>query len=494
MSAINYFDTLDDWEEIERRSQNQLTKDDGYVPWGTNLVEGAKDLAGRAVGQLQEWAEEDPDTWTDDALRLMGRGVEGAGSAMADWESRSEEGELGLRSAAGTALRFMNWSSEQGARLGRTGARALGVNEELGGFLGSFLPEAIGTKGLSKVAQVGKATKQIRKLRKLGYGLEVDDITKGRHAFAHATDVIPEPSVWDDALTASTANKTARRRLGKIHEQAESANAKIIERQKLGKKLSADIDPDELIRRKTLKDSGFKMDRKQLKSELLELQDKGMSFEDAKKQLLGDEPFWIDNRTGEPIALQYNTKDPTKPYMPGQWSRRQRGGKRTLLTEQQSVGPGETAFTKYNAKTNKVELLVKKGDEIHHWNSIIDKSSAYVGLSTQEAKELTGLVRKSGWMFGDNKANLIKMIRGDHKKIHAFMRESGIEGAKARKVMEKLYSGKSIEERFKILRGFMEHVQGAVDEELVRMGYQIPASHAAAQSANRKVLQTIKMP
>ena len=248
------------------------------------------------------------------------------------------------------------------------------------------------------------------------------------------------------------------------------------------------------MNRKELKAPGFKMDRKQLKSELLELQDKGMSFEDAKKQLLGDEPMWIDNITGEPISLQRNTKDPKKTRFIGWRSRLKRGPKRTLLTEQQSLGPGETAFTKYNAQTNKVELLVRKGDEIHHWNSIIDKSSAYVGLSTQEAKELTGLVREAGWMFGDNKANLIKMIRSDHKKIHAFMRENGIEGLTARKMMEKLYAGKSVKERFKILRGFMEHVQGAVDEELVRMGYQIPPSHAAAQAANREVLKTIKMP
>ena len=74
------------------------------------------------------------------------------------------------------------------------------------------------------------------------------------------------------------------------------------------------------------------------------------------------------------------------------------------------------------------------------------------------------------------------------------MRENGIEGLTARKMMEKLYKGKSVEDRFKILRGFMEHVQGAVDEELVRMGYQIPKAHAAAQDANREVLKTIKMP
>ena len=163
----------EDWEEVTFRSQSHLNDGSAYVPSGTGLVEGAKDLATRTVSQLQEWAEEDPDTWTDDLLRLTGGGIKDVGNTLADWESRSEEGELGLRSAAGTALRFMNWSSEQGARLGRTGARAVGVNEELGGFLGSFLPEAIGTKGLSKAAQVARSAKQIQRLNKAGYAIDV---------------------------------------------------------------------------------------------------------------------------------------------------------------------------------------------------------------------------------------------------------------------------------------------------------------------------------
>ena len=290
-----------------------------------------------------------------------------------------------------------------------------------------------------------------------------------------------------EARLASKVGKASK--VAKISKAAKMSD-KISELQQLGKKTSSRIDPDEMLRRGTLEPAGFKMNRKEIKAEIVKLQDKVMSLEYAKKQLLGDgETFWIDNQTGEPISIQYNSKDPNKPHMVGWWSRGKRGGKRTLLTEQQSIGPDETAFTKYNAKTNKVELLVKKGDEIHHWNSIIDKSSAYVGLNTQEAKKLTGLVRESGWMFGDNKANLIKMIRSDHKKIHAFMRENGIEGVNARKAMEKLYASKSVEERFAILRGFMEHVQGAVDEELVRMGYQMPPAHAAAQEANRKLLQ-----
>ena len=115
---MSYANVYDDWEAIQARSQRRLNTGKPYVPWGTGLVEGAKDLGGRAVKQLQEWAKEDPDTWTDDALRLMGGGLKNFGNTMADLERRSEEGEVGIRSAAGTALRFMNWSSEQGARLG----------------------------------------------------------------------------------------------------------------------------------------------------------------------------------------------------------------------------------------------------------------------------------------------------------------------------------------------------------------------------------------
>ena len=277
-------------------------------------------------------------------------------------------------------------------------------------------------------------------------------------------------------------------KLTKLQKAVAKSESQIANLQKLGKKTSSRIDPDEMVRRRTLTDPGFKLDRKGMKKELIKLQDEGMSLEDAKKNLLGDEPMWIDNQTGEPISIQKNTKEPNNPRLIGWWSRQVRGPKRTRLTEQQSLGPGETVYTKYNAKTNKVELQVRKGDEIHHWNSIIDKSSAYVGLSAKESKKLTGLVREAGWMFGDDKANLIRMVRGDHKLIHNFMKENDIEGVSARLRMEKLYKGKSVEERFKILRGFMDNVQGAVDEELVKMGYPMPKAHAKAQDANRKYL------
>lgn len=214
--------------------------------------------------------------------------------------------------------------------------------------------------------------------------------------------------------------------------------------------------------------------------------EEGMDIKDVRKSILGDEQFWTDLATGEKYAI-HSAKGKGITLV-GQSSRGQRGAKRTLMTEQQSLATGEQVFAKYNSKGNIVDLLIKEGDEIHHWNSLIDKAPAYKGLNTQQAKELTSMAREAGWFLGDHKNNLIKMTRGDHKAIHAWMRQNSIEGAKASKIMEKMYEGKSVKERFKIFRGFMEYVQGGVDEQLIKMGYSMPEMHKLAQEANRKLI------
>ena len=218
--------------------------------------------------------------------------------------------------------------------------------------------------------------------------------------------------------------------------------------------------------------------------------EEGMDIKDVRKSILGDEQFWTDLETGEKYAI-HSAKGKGITLV-GQSSRGQRGAKRILMTEQQSLASGEQVFAKYNSKGNIVDLLVKEGDEIHHWNSLIDKAPAYKGLNTQQAKEFTSMAREAGWFLGDHKNNLLKMTRGDHKAIHAWMRQNGIEGAKAGKIMEKMYEGKSVKERFKIFRGFMEYVQGGVDEQLVKMGYSMPEMHKLAQEANRKLIKLNK--
>ena len=232
-------------------------------------------------------------------------------------------------------------------------------------------------------------------------------------------------------------------------------------------------------------DTGKALTKSQYKAKAYNLHvTEGLDMKSVKKQMGG---FWIDPKDGTEWAVHTDKGKGVK--MIGRKARGTRDIKRKQMTLDQSTGVGEDTFVKYDSKGNISDLLVKEGDEIHHWNSLIDKSSAYVDLSRKEAQELTTMVRDAGWFFGDNKGNLLKMVREDHKKIHAWMRKNGIEGVKAQKLMEKHYKGKSVKQRFEILKGFMEYVQGGVDEELIRMGYKMSSSHKAAQKANRAVQQ-----
>ena len=247
------------------------------------------------------------------------------------------------------------------------------------------------------------------------------------------------------------------------------------------------IDKANLGRRAELANQGegFKLTRKEFKALTKKARQEGWDVDDIRKRYLAGENFWIDDVTGENIALHRDKKNPLNVRFVGQWSRGTRGPKRVKMTKYQTLATGEDVFIAYDHKTNKVALGVKKGDEIHHWNSLIDKSSAYVDLTEAQAKKLTRMIRDEGWFFGDRSENLIKMPKDAHKQIHAWMQANDIQGINAVKRMEKFYKGKSLEERLAILKGYMEYVQGGVDEELMRMGYKMPSSHKAAQKANR---------
>ena len=354
---------FDDWQEIDRRGQQYLPRDDGYVPWGTNIVEGAKDLAGRAVNQLQEWAKDDPDTWTDDALRLMGGGVKNVGNTMADWERRSEEGELGIRSAAGTALRFMNWSSEKGADIGGAAVGALGGHEDIGRFFGSFLPEAIGTKGLTKAAQIGKTTKQLSKLRKLGItDWQLDDITKGYHAMAFGDQ---PTSLLGDIKTAATTSKKARKSLGKL----ESA---VDEQLAIGKEFAKRQDN---IAKWTVEMEGA---AERLAS--------GQSKAGGKKVWRADRKIVKTRRRNIADAKVRDLIETRKSFM-------------------DDVTP------------------LKKGWERHHIAGLKWAEPLFEGLGPEDARELSKLARKHGVEFGDTFKNRHDMFKPEHNRIHVILNQ-----------------------------------------------------------------------
>ena len=134
---------LNDYEAILSRSRNGLYGTRQREPWGTGLVETAEHIAAASVATLQKWAQDDPNAWTDDALRLMGGGLKNVGTTMNDWMQRSEDGNIGLRSAAGTALRFMDWTQDKGADVGGAAIQMLGGNEKLGRFAGGMVADTL---------------------------------------------------------------------------------------------------------------------------------------------------------------------------------------------------------------------------------------------------------------------------------------------------------------------------------------------------------------
>ena len=174
---------LDDYEAIVSRSRNGLYGTRQREPWGTGLVETAEHIAAASVATLQKWAQDDPNAWTDDALRLMGGGLKNVGTTMNDWMQRSEDGNIGLRSAAGTALRFMDWTQDKGADIGGAAIQMLGGNEKLGRFAGGMVADVAlgGIVGYSakaaKAAGYAKTISTAHKLKKAG-GLGSRQATK----------------------------------------------------------------------------------------------------------------------------------------------------------------------------------------------------------------------------------------------------------------------------------------------------------------------------
>ena len=389
------------------------------------VEQGAQNLMIGAANKVKEMSK-DQEGIVDDALRLGAGGIKN----LRNW-SKDQEGihDDMLRLAGGgikNTLKIAGLTGEIGGWAGGKIAGALGVDPRIGRTVGGFAGDAVTLGGTVKALKIGSKVTKAALNKTTGIGPRLRGF-KQLVGSGKVTDVGPGIAT------------SAKKGLTKAQYKAKAYNLHVTE---------------------------------------------GLDMKSVKKQMGG---FWIDPKDGTEWAVHTDKGKGVK--MIGRKARGTRDIKRKQMTLDQSTGIGEDTFVKYDSKGNISDLLVKEGDEIHHWNSLIDKSSAYVDLSRKEAQELTTMVRDAGWLFGDNKGNLLKMVREDHKKIHAWMRRNGIEGVQAQKLMEKHYKGKSVKQRFEILKGFMEYVQGGVDEELIKMGYKMSSSHKAAQKANRAVQQ-----
>ncbi len=117
--------------------------------------------------------------------------------------------------------------------------------------------------------------------------------------------------------------------------------------------------------------------------------------------------------------------------------------------------------------------------ELHHVNAIKVYSPFFTGLKPKQAEELRKLAKGAKIYLGNDPNNLVPLLKRKHTldkdSIHTFMRENGIEGSskwpflstegnklgsydpQAR--MAALLEGRSVQERFEVLKGFRDWVQ-----------------------------------
>ena len=131
----------------------------------------------------------------------------------------------------------------------------------------------------------------------------------------------------------------------------------------------------------------------------------------------------------------------------------------------------------------------QKKFEIHHVNAIKVYSPFFVGLKPKQAEELRKLAEGAKIYLGNDPRNLVPLLKRKHTldtdSIHTFLRENGIEGSskwpflstagnklgsynpQAR--MATLLEGRSVQERFEVMKGFKEWVQDPANDHLNRL-------------------------
>ena len=136
------------YDELRKQAQLESWQrsEEQNVPLGYGLANAVEGGIQRGVGWLQEQAEDDPDTWTDDALRLMGGGL----------KNISKIPGMSLLAKVG----------ETGGGIGAGIAEMMGVDRRIGGFVGEMATDSLLGFGAGKVARTAKAARSINRLKK----------------------------------------------------------------------------------------------------------------------------------------------------------------------------------------------------------------------------------------------------------------------------------------------------------------------------------------
>ncbi len=127
--------------------------------------------------------------------------------------------------------------------------------------------------------------------------------------------------------------------------------------------------------------------------------------------------------------------------------------------------------------------------ELHHVNAIKVYQPFFSDLTPKQAEELRKLAEGAKIYLGNDPRNLVPLLKRKHRvdpdSIHTFMRENGIEGSSKwpwlttsgnklgsynpQERLIKLLEGRSVQERFEVMKGFQEWVQQPANEHLSKL-------------------------
>ena len=142
--------------------------------WVDDRMEEGQQLATSAVEQVKAWSVDDPDTWTDDALRWAGGAVKTASNwwqeSTAEQEGIRDDMLRGVGNFVGLGFKVLDAGSYYGGQIGGKVAEFIGVDSRIGGAIGNVTGDVLAggafAKGLkaAKYVQKGEALEDLTQL------------------------------------------------------------------------------------------------------------------------------------------------------------------------------------------------------------------------------------------------------------------------------------------------------------------------------------------
>ena len=121
------------------------------TPIGKEFADSLEEFGHNAVNTVTKWAEDNPDHFFDEALRLVGGGVKNTANV------------IGAIPGSKQALQLLDAGSYYGGKIGGKIAEAAGVDARIGGGIGNVVGDIAFGFGLAKAGRAVKLGKQIQK-------------------------------------------------------------------------------------------------------------------------------------------------------------------------------------------------------------------------------------------------------------------------------------------------------------------------------------------